>query len=195
MCCLSSDFEQALDAAAHSNNHALSSLGDLVIRLVQVFLYVLDLYQSAWERDSFSRPHPVINALLLLPFPNNFLDNIASVFYTAERWGTSSQPEDKNAVFFQDSRTGPPFAEHHGKSFAKFWIISVGPGAQECWFSSLACSVFRSGLLDMRCVRLLSSPGIIFLWAVSFISVPVTNARFLLTNLAGLSEPAKCSTD
>lgn len=93
-----------------------------MIRLAQVFLYILDLYQSAWETDSFCRPHPVINALLLLPFPNNFLDNIALVFYTAERWGASSQPEDKNTVFSGDSRTGPPFAEHHGKSFANFKV-------------------------------------------------------------------------
>lgn len=105
------------------HNHAVSSLGDLVIRFFQVFLYVLDRYQSAWETDSFSWPHPVINALLLLPFPNNFLDNIASVCYTAERWGASSQPEDKNAVFFQDSHTGPPFAGHHGKSFANFKVF------------------------------------------------------------------------
>lgn len=106
-----------------SNNLAVSSLGDLESRLFQVFLYVLDLYQSAWETDSFCWPHPVINALLLLPFPNNFLDNAASVFYTAERWGASSQPEDKNPVFFQDSHTAPPFPGHHGKSFANFKVF------------------------------------------------------------------------
>lgn len=129
MCRLSSDvdFDFLLKLKIHKhrwcgNNCSISSLGDLVIRLAQVFLYVLDLYQSAWETDSFCRPHPVINALLLLPFPNNFLDNIASLFYTAERWGASSQPEDKNTVFSRDSRTGPPFAEHHGKSFANFQV-------------------------------------------------------------------------
>lgn len=44
-------------------------------------------------------------------------------------------PEDRNAVFFQDSHAGLRFAEHHGKSFANFKVFD---------YLSWACS---SGML------------------------------------------------
>lgn len=69
------------------------------------------------------------NKCLLLPFPDNFLDNIASLFYTAQPWGTSSQPEEKKAVSVR-IHAGLRFAEHHGKSFANFNVFDYLCGLQ-----------------------------------------------------------------
>lgn len=85
------------------NNRGVSSLGCLEIRVSQVFLYTLDPYQLAWETDSFCRPHPVINACCC-PFLTISWIIYPHFFCTAQPWGTSSQPEEKNAVFLQDSR-------------------------------------------------------------------------------------------
>lgn len=59
---VNSSDSQALVAVAHHNCHGVSSLGYLLIRVSQVFLYILDPYQSAWEAEFICRPHTVINA-------------------------------------------------------------------------------------------------------------------------------------
>lgn len=94
---------QALVAVAQGGNRSVSSLGYLMIRVSQVFsvhFRCLSVSMGNW----FILQASSCNKCLLLPFPDNFLDNIASLFYTAQPWGTSPQPEDKNAAFFQDSR-------------------------------------------------------------------------------------------
>lgn len=144
---------RALDAVAHGNNRGVSSLGyldDLSISGISVHFGSLSVSMG----NGFILQTSSCNKCLLLPFADNFLDNIASLFLHCTAVGDVFTARGKERRLLAGFTQVYALLSTMGKALliSLFFIIWVGSRAQECCFSSLSCSVFRSGLLYMRCV-------------------------------------------
>lgn len=75
--------------------------------LTLVFLCILAHYQLAWETDSSSYAHPTVVCC------HYSIPTISWAHFTTQHNDGEhlSQPEDKNAVFFQDLYTDLQFME------------------------------------------------------------------------------------